>query len=705
MAASAGVIDPDSAPLMIGVTGKRKLGGQDDAVRAALAACFDLLDRHLHHSPKILLTGLASGTDTIATEEARGRPGWTIVATLPLDDDLYAQDFDDAADARRFRALVGDQRVRVRTLEPLCDPRTGQPFTPHALARVPGTSNPDRTDHYEQVGIFIAERCALLIAVMPDDEQPDDGKVGGTARVISYRLRGADAVARRIIGQSRELRPHDDLDSPQTGPVWLIDPNAAARTGDAPLRSVQLWESAPAKSPRLDGSHWPLVSLLRGLWKPAVVDHGSPPEIVKRHPGARALVAAARLAGRIDEFNACAHWASSQPFVARRAAAIVGDDASSMLHWSRLVASAVQGWNKIRLSRTLFGLACLFVLAVGSLEVYIEFGLWWGVLTYTVLFGAILGVYFWAKRHLYQQYSEDYRAVAEALRVQLAWWDAGLTGAEHRVDRSYLRGTTGSLALVRAAVRHLVDAALLEKAFPRPSPERVREWVRSQVDFFKGRIEDRHVTLLWFEGFIWFFFVASLGMAATLLVPTHETAESAGHAESPLHWDVGIPYLLAGILVAGILSHVFSRLGKEQPFGRRWVLYFVNFIVTLAAGAALATVVYRMGGLASGYLDPTGCSAACGPASHKLVTMAMVVSVGLAAALRFLTERLAWEAELHSYRETFGNFVRAENALTRQPPIASRETQALLVGLGQLALEENESWIRAHRVQPLEPVY
>ena len=104
-----------------------------------------------------------------------GAPGcsWQVVAMLPLCLDLYLQDFD-AAGQQRLRDLCAG--IPGNVLPPLRRPQPGLPFalgTPFDCAElVRANGNPNRTDHYEQVGLFIAGKCGLLIAVMDRDEQP-----------------------------------------------------------------------------------------------------------------------------------------------------------------------------------------------------------------------------------------------------------------------------------------------------------------------------------------------------------------------------------------------------------------------------------------------------------------------------------------------------------------------------------------------------
>ena len=60
------IADPTLAPLLIGVTGKLDLKGADAAVRAALDAAFERLDARCPGTPKVLVSALARGADTVA---------------------------------------------------------------------------------------------------------------------------------------------------------------------------------------------------------------------------------------------------------------------------------------------------------------------------------------------------------------------------------------------------------------------------------------------------------------------------------------------------------------------------------------------------------------------------------------------------------------------------------------------------------------
>src|SRR6266436_3409474 len=136
-------------PVILGITGKRDLKGEDAAVRAAFRRIFDLLDARVPNTPKIVLSALAEGADTVAAEEALRRGGWQVVAPLPLSLDLYLQDFE-AGPAAHLRELVAHPKVRSFALEPLRDRSGNQPLAADEPARHDGNGSADRTAHYEQ---------------------------------------------------------------------------------------------------------------------------------------------------------------------------------------------------------------------------------------------------------------------------------------------------------------------------------------------------------------------------------------------------------------------------------------------------------------------------------------------------------------------------------------------------------------------------
>lgn len=721
------MVERVAVPFIVGITGKRDLLGKDQSVRRALGACFALLDDALPATRKILMTGLAAGADTLAAEIALAR-GWKVIAVLPFALDEFARDFD-ADGARRLRALADPghgslqdpAKGRVITLPPLLDPSTGRATEAAALVQADEQSNPIRNDHYEQIGHFIAERCALLIAVMSAGERPD--RVGGTARVIQYRLRGPfDAVADRIAAQSQVLRQPMDLDTPQGGPVWLVD-----------LATV---DSAKVDSATVDLATVELATADRSadlgsvaLWEPRAEDPAATISVEQiAEPGETGLRRSLRFGRQINAFNILAagiterQWRREVAFPASGSA-----DASGTLKDVQHALSIIQGSKKRAFTRTVKAMATLFVLAVIAIESHLHLETLPPLIVYVVLLLMVLLVFGFARLRALQQFVEDYRAIAEALRVQAAWWDAGLVGRAHRVESGYLRGTTGSLAAVRSAARYLVETALVERPAPQAAPARVRDWVDGQIAFFESRARERRRALARFEDVIWFLFMASIGMAVSLVPLTlalHHHNALIGWMDGLLtaspavaritHWAA-----LAAVVALFGLTTLLSRRAEHLRFGaRRWLLEGANFLLGFSAGLIFATGMYS---LVFGPSDLAGALTRLGlnhgqeclpghlecihAVAHKVIAGLMVVVAAVAGAIRFYAERLALDAELHSYREALVTFRRA-----RQDLAAANATQELtgrrqqvLLELGRIALNENESWIRAHRVRPLEP--
>jgi hypothetical protein len=699
------------AHLIIGITGKRDLEGKDDAVRTALREAFECLDQRFRNTPKILLSALAQGADMIAAEEAlrhierqRGTAAascsWQVIAVLPFPLEIYLQDFD-LPNQERLRQLCG--RIQTQVLPPLYRPQHGRPLEPGApfnwdeLVRSDG--NPHRTDHYEQVGLYIADKCGLLIAVMARDEQP--AKIGGTARIVDYQVYATFDASRRDIVRRSPVLGRLPLDGPQPGPAWVINLAALDPAKRSQLGAIEQWEPVvpeqPLRSHEGHGAHNP-------------IEIRKTPLTSMRYDIGRLWLATA-----IEVFNAKvprfaeARW---QEDVEDRAGTDTSD-ASFALRRLRLALSLVQQEEKRKLKRTALLLAALFVVAVVSLEVHIEFKIDTAIYVYVSLFLVILLVYGYARWRRFQQHTEDYRAVAEALRVQLVWWDAGLCGHEHRVDRTYFAGKTGLPARVRTAIRQAIDSMLLTRPSPKPCPESDRQWIKGQVDFFQKRVDKRHATLSFVEDLAWFLFISSFGMALFLAALALWRDATVGTVMHILSWLSPTGVLIAGLpALLGLFflwSKHFPRIAFSSTIGG--ALAVVVFLLPVVAGCIVSLGLYegavqlmKLGVGAHAHspeLNPSD-------RAHELILLAMIGIAALAGATRYYVEKLSEEHELFSYRDALQTFARAQHELSELDGDSSAAAQArrhgILIALGKDALVENEAWIHAHRLRPLEPV-
>lgn len=657
-------------PFFVGVTGKRELMGQDAQIRAAFQTAFDLIDQRLPRTPKVLLSSLAVGADSIAADAALARPDWTVLAPLPFRREIYEADFDEPGDLARLQAFLAHPRVRVLELSPLRRPGSEVPYAPEDVRRTT-PSSPARTLHYEQAGLHILERCGILIAVVDPDEAA--GRVGGTGRILQSRLRGLDDTARKIRRDSVELLQEGGLADPRGGPVWRITlRQEPASTGPLPIEVQASVRSEPA--PITDRAQVE-ESLALGL--------------------------------KLDDFN-------------RRIGRLGGGHTPTLgggpegLAELRRKLSRVQQGMKGRVMLVVWLIAALFAAAVLSLEVHIALARFtWTeplLVPYFLAAAAAGALYVLARAGQWQPLSEDYRAVSEALRVQIVLWQSGLVGPGSRVDTMYLRGKSGSLGLVRELVGHIVEAARQWSTPPELDARKAEAWVDTQLAYFQRRLRTRHGAVEFVRSISWFLFAVGLVLSACLAglqAPpfAHLAAELASGHALPVSPAMT---LVAGVALTAICFATTLAVQRNAAAVRpRHALNLHRVAGVLAAVLGGSTMALAMAGLVG--LLPSGSHAGLEASLHQLeelLILAAVMSTTIAGALRFVSEKLSWEAELDGYEHAMDFFARAKESLAAQATSTSTEAdrKALVQELAAEALRENEAWLLAHRERPLEPV-
>ena len=657
----------EKIPILVGVTGKRALNGHDDFVRAQLKQAFDRLDKEAAAAPKVLLSGLAAGADTIAAELALERANWLVAAVLPLPLALYGEDFDERGKAV-LDALVAHSKVKMRELQRLADPQTGLPCADDDLRRRDCGGNALRTRHYEQLGLWLAETATVLIAVLPADEQPD--RLGGTARVVDYRLTGSpDAAAREVMQASGELCPPPVLDRARGSPVWRID---LPQPGERPKKT-------------------------RNPFRVEI------PESTRRRRSFR------------HDLNACLAVARGIDGLARRTVAAgpaafawptASADPVAGLGAIRRCISAIAMHDKAKVVRSVQLLAILFCLAVLAFESRAELaGRSWALMVPYLLLVTIAIVVDWlVRRRRWQHVAEDYRAVDEVLRVQRAWWSAGLSTPQFRADRFYFSGAGGAFTAVRGAARAIVDWVLLCH-YPVAPPEDWRQvygpddpasWVAGQIRYFSNRHRERESTLVHVDVSSWLLFFSAQLLALWL---TFDLADRGAHAEilrSHFRASVGIGIGVAALPIIALLWTARHWLHRYFGAHKGWTALFavpIGFVL----GCGIDDVVRSV---APGDLEIL----------ERVFVIAILLLSAIAGAIRFVSEKLAWEAEAHRYAEALELFNHAKAELEAidkeagDPAEGLARKRKLVRTLGQKALAENEAWLRAHRERPVETV-
>jgi hypothetical protein len=565
-------------PVFVGITGKREFSGNpqtahelEHKARDRIAAVVDHIDQSQPEITKILLTGAAIGADLIAAEEVLGiadgsRPGkarrnWLVVAVLPFDAGLFKEDFTDD-EWKRFERVTGDARTRTWVMPPLRD-AAGTPVASADLDRRQDATEAQkewRRRHYEQVGLWIVDTANILLGVMSAAERAD--KVGGTARIIACRRSGRpDPIATQVIAASDALAPRNELHRPPSGYAWLIDPAAEPLCAQPPVTVLP---------PAPDNTPWRVVYEnpcgLGAAEDAGVQEPGEKPPSQSEHlhESQRLL----RIAG--DYVRAGKSDAKAD---APLSAWPRGDDAATALRtiWHTLRDATNGAGDRYR--RVVYALIGAFLLTVLSWESFAEFTPTkpYMLTTYLVMLVITMIGYVFAARLELQPIAEDRRAIHETLRIQAAWWNAGLAD---RVDHVYLEGADHDLARVREAARNVVAYALLicemrlspaswENVFdpahwapfsPRMASRNYpHDWVGSQLFYFRQRKDQRRAKGEFNESLSWSLFATGVFLAVALLVgiALHFGEEIVQFVHSAFPLSQGREELVALLAVAG----------------------------------------------------------------------------------------------------------------------------------------------------------
>jgi hypothetical protein len=752
-------------PIFIGISGKRvfdKTNAEADREIAAWVAdrfrdLFKKLEDDFPEVPKIVLSGAAFGADPIAAEIAL-ECNWRVTVVLPFERALFEEDFrppnNTGADpawqdryaehARTFERILDDPRVQVREL-PALAVKGGGAATADLLSR--DSRQYDKTlrrNHYEQVGQFIAEAATIMIAVMSSNDEAEKSEAtGGTARIVAYRRAGrADAAGTEVARRSAVLRDEwPRVAPPPAGFVWLIDPddakqpdNHAGRSASGyPVRVLpplgnrlveEVYGGAPGKdmpgeqrSPA--GPLWRLKDWIGAIATDlGVYDRAASAEAGRRR-------ASLILAEGLKHYHRAAGASGTDlPESALPTELLAAYRTSITVRQRRVNEHVRSGFNR---------LAFLFVLAILMFEIFEKFFYDWpmlhpallgGYLLILVLIGLTAGRAWWKR---WSEIAEDYRAIAEMLRVQRAWWAAGLT---RRVDREHLQGVDQDLALIRDYAKTIISYALLCRGWKEPARapdwEHVRgtstqprdlrdlkrspqDWIGSQLWFFVNKTGEREQQINANDALSWSMFVAS-GMLALLLLAWTASPSMTNFLKDMAH--IPLPFAAAVSfdpsftvwIVFAILMIYFRYLNHDVSQG--WGAMTLTFIFGILAAGFLFLGLVTAGPLMARVADL--------PESREAVTSAvqvtLVVLSALAGALRYRVERLNVEGEALEYRDAQARFERAEKLLApgsdpaTGTPADEDDARRLVDELGRLALAENEAWLKSRRERPLTPV-
>ena len=508
---------PFDVPLVVGVTSHRNLAPDEiEPIRQRIAGFFAQLKADFPEMPLLMLSALAEGGDQLAAREALAA-GARLIAPLPLLPDTYREDFIDDATRREFAELCNQAEVLQL---PLLPGQTHADIAEHGEAR-------DR--QYAQAGVFIASHCHILLALWDGNES---SLLGGTAQVVRYALDGVM-------------------------PGW-IERRRSERTVLNRVDESIVFHIACSRSDGQGGSVPPASGLvpLQSRW--ISQDHGRPGE-----------------SGMPDEFRRMFAHMREFNLDQRRLPRVDGSAVIDRL-FSAADGLAIHFQQRVlRVMRSIHVLAATTGIAFvwySDLPADVPYQVF-GIYLFIALFAAGMMLARLARRRDWHRKYIDYRALAEGLRVQRFWRQAGVSSISPSAfaHDHFLQKTDLELGWIRNVMRvpsldQVSDAAVS----PQELQGVIGEWIGTpgqggQLDYYARKAEHRsrtqRTTQALGQASLW------IGMAIIVLIALFQGWLGSGTTNLLLAF-----LAIFGIIAAARESYAYRKGDKELIKQYRYML-------------------------------------------------------------------------------------------------------------------------------------
>ena len=558
----AAVFAPESPlSLVIGVTGHRDLRPQDTArLEEVFEAALVDIHRKYPQSSAVLLSGLAEGADRLAAVVAL-ELGIRLIVPMPLPQALYEQDFDTSQSLQEFRGLLGQASGVIHL-----------PLLPGITEATVRTQCLDRDREYAKTGAYIARHSQIFFAFWDGNAETSD-TIGGTAHTVAFRLHGAPVP--------HAPHHHSLVFTTTTGPVVHIE------------------------TPRICNPASHSLTCASRILLPAGGSQDSFDQICRRmnlfnrdahelRKELRSVEDTSKVQLLTSDAESARAVLDSLPAACQRIASQYATADGLALHFG---TRTLRTWK--RMSWGLFAAAVFFNLHAAFFLVHEEAPesvaralatIPWALLIFLALSSfTATWLYGRAEKHEYQTKYQDYRALAEALRIQFFWRIAGVPDS---VVESYLRKQRSELEWIRSALKSCDVVTTAAETANRGTPESGREraalvtlWIRDQCRYFasKARSEENKLRretiavewLLTLSGGV------SVLLALVLMAPFVASLMPIARLRGAVlgHWGYGsfifaIPVLAVG---AGLLhgyGHQLARAEHIRQFTRMSELFY-----------------------------------------------------------------------------------------------------------------------------------
>jgi hypothetical protein len=660
---SGGALTPEldgRVPVVLGITGHRALRREDEnEISAQLRALFARIRAEAPNSPMVLLTSLAEGADRLVARVALG-DGIRLIAVLPLEQENYELDFPDPTSRDDFRTLLTDPRTERRIVAPKLDPS----------ADTPGAG---RDHQYLLAGLFVARQSDVLIALW-DGASPRG--TGGSAQIVDFRRTGrldSDDWVRLVVALAPDpfRISNAPLDAPQTGLVYHIP---VRRPDDAP----------------------PAAPVAAGWLIPARYD--ASPRMRERF--VRSSLSTLRHRDRLNREGAsyrahfAGHVATSATYLTAGESTPSARDAQAPSALAGIrIAFSIADSLAIRHQKSIYRTMILLfgMIAVATISLLLrnlattEEAKRMYLAGYLLLLTVADLFYLRTRLRKSQDLFQDYRAIAEGLRVQFFW---RLGGSTRAVSDYYLRKQRSELRWIRDVLQvcALRTTPLATGDFAAVQ----RLWVKNQCAYYEraGRRDGLRrrrqrtigsalvllslgatINFLWdtAEGHWEYLLIAGTALLVLIAHSLYEVKEATGEAEAPTESSV------RDMIVLGVLSAAVA----------------VAFYKTLAVGGP--TIMSHVPQLAikddklEWVLAAIGITALIGTFAHAYANVR------------------AFGEHQKQYERVKALFQSADEALDRAATNPDpQDANRVLFDLGCEALAEHADWLLLHRARPIE---
>ncbi|MDO4550914.1 MAG: DUF4231 domain-containing protein, partial [Planctomycetia bacterium] len=452
--------------------------------------------------PILVCDGLAEGADQLVAEvvaELRQLPATRclkLVAVTPMPLAFYREDFDtsESLSALETRLAEADARVELALTK-----------ENQALLEANPKAEIDRTPQYERLGKYLANSVFLLLALW-DGEDLDAPTPGGTADVVRMKLDGCENV-QYTLGQTQtfwaEKAPWESI-QPFGGVFQIVTPRRNSAAQDS-AGKTESWFSTDVQD----------ATKIQEVYR-----HQHKPMTAEQFLMETSMERPIELLGEANR-DAMKFYPQSEKAREKSRKYLLGDfrpaKSGNLEFITRyytifdVLAQKYQSYfNKMAaiyiclgvLFALLFYVECFVKSSLMEFSTF-EFCLdsckwnwdgewtWWRVgvdATYFLVLAVLIAVYVLYKKRPYYERYHRYRALAEALRVQIFWQTSGVT---ERVMDNYHYHPIGSLDWLRNTVNTIVIPLTPSSDFTEDHRDLkfvYERWILDQRAFFFSRI-------------------------------------------------------------------------------------------------------------------------------------------------------------------------------------------------------------------------